>query len=166
MRDTGPDWVPETGERTLISEHLVEKCRKHFEAGEDWALLEAIDVCARSGQRLPMWIVDAFCPRYAAWLTYEAGTLDAAFGVARPKRTKIKARAARERQRARVVRRVFDLHRAGVPIDERLFARAGKALGLSGGAAKSIYYEDESKPLLKLFELEQKSEILRKARNK
>jgi hypothetical protein len=133
---------------------LVEKYRERFKAGDSAALLNAVDLCARSGLPLPLWAAQAFCDRFLAWASYRAPTLDAAFEVTRPKRAKLGARARREAQRTCVVREVVDLHQAGAPLDEYLFVRAGKALRLSGGVVKSIYYEDASRSLRKIFESE------------
>jgi hypothetical protein len=137
---------------TKLTAQLVEQRRRQFDAGQGWALLDAIDLCARTAQPLPMWIVDAFGARYLDWLHYRAPTLDVAFDVVRPKRAKLRALARREAQRASVVHQVVDLHRAGAPLDERLFAQAGRALHLSGGAVRSLFYEDASRALRKIFE--------------
>jgi hypothetical protein len=166
VRDGEPDWVPDSRERPLLSEALVERYREQFEAGKGAALLNAVDLCARSGLPLPLWARQAFCDRFLAWASYRAPTLDVAFDVVRPKRAKLGTLARREAQRACVVREVVDQHQAGAPLDERLFAQAGKALNLSGGAVKSIYYEDASRSLRKIFESERGRKVLSKPPNK
>ena len=142
---------PTAAARPKLTARLVELCRERFEAGESAALLNAVDLCARSGLPLPLWARQAFCDRFVDWALYRAPTLDAAFGVTRPARAKIGALARREAKRAHVVSQVVDLHLAGVPLDERLFAQVGEALRLSGGTVKSIFYDDASQPLRKIL---------------
>jgi hypothetical protein len=47
--------------------------------------------------------------------------------------------------RPRVIKLVLSLHREGAPIDNRLFARVGKALRIPAETAKSVYYDKVSK---------------------
>jgi hypothetical protein len=130
-----------------ISAVFIEKCRERFEAGDGKALLDAIDMSARSGTALPMWAVDAWCSRYLEWSTFNAASLDDAFGVKRPKGLHVGERAARERQKLRVVYQARLLrqqaHERGekLPIDEVLFARIGKILKIPPGRARDIYYD-------------------------
>jgi hypothetical protein len=146
--DPGP---PTANVRPKLTARLVERYRAQFESGEGAALLNVIDLCARSGLPLPLWAAQAFCDRFAAWASYQAPSLDVAFAVKRPKRAKLGALARREAKRARVVYEVFNQHQAGAPLDELLFARVGAALYLSGGAVKSIFYEDASRSLRKIL---------------
>jgi hypothetical protein len=120
----------------------IENCRKRFEDGEAAALFEAIDYCARSGTAMPVWLAEAFCSRYIAWLKYQVKTLDQAFGVER-KGERIPERRERESLKLRVVIEVDKLHRQqGLPIDEALFELVGEALEIKPGMARDIYYKD------------------------
>ena len=55
---------------------VVEERRKQFEAGEEWALLDAVDVCLRTGMPVPLWAATLFasatcggiCSRRKAWM--------------------------------------------------------------------------------------------------
>jgi hypothetical protein len=129
---------------------MVEECRKLFEAGDAKFLLEAIDFCARSGSKLPLWAAEAWCARYGKWCRYEAKTLDQAFGVER-KGEHISARKRREWLKPRVALEVSRLHtQERLPIDEALFERVGEIYGISVGTARDVYYSDN--PWRKLFE--------------
>src|SRR5262245_44025610 len=50
------------------------KCCKKFEAGDQAALLLALDFCARCGM-LPLWITNAYTVAYEDWATLRAKTL-------------------------------------------------------------------------------------------
>ena len=88
---------------------VLEERRKQFKAGEVWALLDAVDLCARSGTAMPLWLVDAFCERYVQWRLFRVKTLDEAFKVTRKKGTHIEPAARREWLKPRVVLEVMRL---------------------------------------------------------
>jgi hypothetical protein len=138
--------------RQKLTAGLVEQRRQQFDAGQDWVLLDAIDLCARTAQPLPMWIVDAFGKRYSDWLTYRAHTLDAAFKVERPRGKHRNTAALHEALRASVVRSVLLLHKPPeTAIGLKLFDRAGKSLGIRGAQVRTIWYEPASQPVIKFF---------------
>jgi hypothetical protein len=123
----------------------VEERRRQFEAGEDWALLDAVDFCARAGMPMPEWLVQAFCDRYVDWCLFRVKSLDDAFKVKRPKKMKLKARERRERLKPQVVLWVLRLQRERrVPFDEALFERVGKQLGIGKTTANKIYYASDN----------------------
>jgi len=120
----------------------IENCRERFEAGEPAALLDAVDYCARTGTAMPLWLADAYCSRYIAWLTYQVKTLDQAFAVER-KGERVPERRKRELLKGPVAVEVDRLHRQEkLPIDEALFERVGKILKIKPGTARDIYYSD------------------------
>jgi hypothetical protein len=125
---------------------LLEDRQRRLEAGEAWALLDAVDLCARSGTPMPVWLVDAFGDRYMKWHLYQVRTLDEAFEVAgNRKGMQIEARAHREWLKPRIVFEVFRLHDGeGMPFDDALFERAGQTLGIGKTVAKEIYYDPEN----------------------
>jgi hypothetical protein len=133
-----------------ITDSAIEDCRKRFEAGDAKALLDAVDFCARSATAMPLWIVEAFCARYAEWSRYEVKTLDQAFRVVR-KGERIPNRKVREWLKPRVAMEANRLHiQEKLPIDEALFERVGQILGIPTGTARDIYYKDN--PWRQLFE--------------
>jgi hypothetical protein len=123
---------------------VVEQRRKQFEAGEDWALLDAVDYCLRERMVPPEWGINAFCDRYLKWYLFRAKTLDEAFNVKRPKHTQIKALARREWLKPRVVYEVLRLRKTGVPFGDELFERVGMTLGIGKTLANDIYYDPEN----------------------
>jgi hypothetical protein len=135
-----------------IADRAIKDCRKRFDAGEAAALLDAVDYCARSGTAMPLWLAEAYCSRYIAWLTYEVKTLDQAFGVER-KGERIPERRKRKLLEASVAMEVDKLHRQKkLPIDEALFERVGKILNITPGMARDIYYKDNTwRTLLKVM---------------
>jgi hypothetical protein len=126
----------------------VERRRQQFEAGEEWALIDAVDLCARGGMAMPAWLADAFKERYLSWRLYRVKTLDEAFGVERPG-IHPKRRALREWLRPRIALLMLELHAhgQGMPIDEQIFAEVAAKLnikGVRGSTVRDIYYESET----------------------
>jgi hypothetical protein len=152
---------PVTRQRPDYTARIIEIRRKQFIDGHNWALLDAVDLCARTGRPVPLWAVDPFCSRYLSWLHFRAKTLDAAFKVDRPKGMHVGTAARHEMLRSGVVRNVLLLHepprtkggklRPAVPLDKDLFHRAGKSLGIPGAQVRTIWYESASAPLIKIF---------------
>ena len=124
---------------------VVEKLREKFEAGDEGALLNAVDCSARGGIPLPVWAANAFCDRYMRWYRFQVESLDAAFRVQRPKGMHIKDRAYREMLKPRVVLELLRLQsEERTAVDEFLFARIGKRLGISRSLASKVYYDPEN----------------------
>ena len=124
---------------------VVEKLRERFEAGDEGALLDAVDCSARGGIPLAVWAANAFCERYMQWARFQAKSLDASFKVERRKGAHLKDRARREMLKWRVVIELLRLQREKrMPVDEALFARVGKRLGISRSLANKIYYDPEN----------------------
>jgi hypothetical protein len=126
----------------------VKRRRQQFEAGKEWALIDAVDLCARSGMAMPAWLANAFKERYMNWYLYKVKTLDKAFGVER-KGVKVKRRALREVLRPRIALLVLELHAGGqgMPIDEQIFAEVAAKLkikGVGGSTVRNIYYESQT----------------------
>lgn len=151
--------------RQKLTAQMVEKLRRKYEGGVDdqdreqppdpAALLDAIDFCARAGMPMPRWLAEAWCARYEDWMLFRAKSLDEAFGVSRPKGMHIDGAAQRQRLKARVVLEVLRLHgEEKLPIDQDLFDRVGKVLGIGGGLVNKIYYKDNPwRDFLPLFEV-------------
>jgi hypothetical protein len=137
-------YAPTVAVTRKLTATMVDARRQQFEAGEDWALLDAVDFCARGGMAMPLWLANAFCERYASWSLFETRTLDAAFRVER-KGARLPDRARREWLKPRVVLRVLLLHGQRVPIDEGLFEKVGTDLGIPAGTARDIYYEAKAR---------------------
>ena len=138
-----------------LTAFFVERHRKLFEAGEEWALIDAVDLCAMGGMAMPTWLAGAFHERYMNWYLYKVKMLDKAFGVER-KGFRREDRARREWLRPRIEFRVLQLHAEGMPIDEQLFAviaaefKKQKIKGAGKTTVSNIYYESQKKSWLRV----------------
>ena len=121
---------------------MIDDCRRRFEAGDKTALLDAVDLCARSGLVMPVWLTEAYCAAYTEWATYGVRSLDEAFGVDHiRKNRKLPDLQERKSLKAAVVVEVNRL-RQEMPIDEHLFDRVGAELNIPMGQARDIYYDE------------------------
>jgi hypothetical protein len=137
--------------RRKLTDLAVEKLHEHFTAGDEGALLDAIDFCARAGMAMPVWVVDAYCARYENWRMFRAKTLDAAFKVRRKKKLQLAKAERREWLKPRVVFELLflqqeraDQGKDPLPIDDHLFERVGKKLKISRAQANRLYYVDDN----------------------
>ena len=125
-----------------ISVQAVKQCRERYEAGDDLALLDAVDICIRSGTTVPVWAANAFSDRYLAWRSFQTKTLDDAFKVHRPKGAHLSTRARRQQLLPMVVREYRRLKDATPSID--LFEVIGKNLNIPAGTAKEYFYANDN----------------------
>jgi len=130
---------------------LLDSCRRQYEQGDHKALLEALFVWLSTYQGPPAWIADAFCEKLLGWLEYRAPTLDAAFGVKRPRGKHLKALRERQDLRGPILIRIEDLRRQNMKVDVRLFELVGAEIGRSASFVSTVYYEDASVLWRKLF---------------
>jgi hypothetical protein len=115
-------------------------CRDRYERGTKRALWDMLAYCAAYRWALPLWAADAISD---ADLRYETGKLrswDKVFG--RPFPGKTRKGSSTRAQGPRVYEEVNRLHRDGHPIDEALFEKVAKILGIgSPGTIRRLYYE-------------------------
>jgi len=130
---------------------LLDLCRRQYEQGDHKALLEALFVWLSTYQGPPAWIADAFCEKLLGWLECRAPTLDAAFGVKRPRGKHLKALRERQDLRGPILIRIEDLRRQNMKVDVRLFELVGAEIGRSASFVSTVYYEDASVLWRKLF---------------
>src|SRR5262245_59894575 len=130
---------------------LLNLCGRQYEQGNHRALLEALFVWLSTYQGPPAWIADAFCEKLLGWLEYRAPTLDAAFGVKRPRGKHLKALRERQVLRGPILIRIEDLRRQNMKVDVRLFGLVGAEIGRSASFVSTVYYEDASVLWRKLF---------------
>jgi hypothetical protein len=124
------------------------KCRERFERGDKLAPFDAIALWSIF---FPAWAKDAFFKAWFAYRSYEAVTLDQAFGVERPKGQHIKKAREREVLRWQILFRVYDLHhRKNAPLDAVTFASVGDELGIAGSTVAKIFGEPASDELREL----------------
>jgi hypothetical protein len=132
-----------------LTAQLLERYRERFVAGEQEALLIAIDACASTGMVMPPWIVRAFRERFMAWHSFRAETLDEAFKVER-KGVRSEERAQHVRLRPEIARRVLKLREEGVRGND-LWKRVCLGLGIKPGNAKDIFYHADTVPIRRVI---------------
>ena len=125
--------------------------RRQYEQGDHKKLLEALFVWLSTYQGPPAWIADAFCEKLLGWFEYRAPTLDAAFGVRRPRGKHLRTLRERQALRGEILMRIENLQRRGMGLDVRLFELVGQDIGKSGSFVADVYYEDASVLWQKVF---------------
>ena len=114
--------------------------RKEYEAGNQTALLPMILICVQDQKPLPDWAGTAFEELYHWVIMGGARSWDDAFGSPHPKGRHVNA-VRLEKLKYKVHRRVRDIHdKERVPIDNELFERVGRELGIGGKTAVSELY--------------------------
>jgi hypothetical protein len=119
----------------VVEAHL-EEYRERFERGDKAALFSVIRFCFNEQIVAPEWIVDAFFKATNKWYSLKAKTLDEAFNVRWPKGKSIAAAKKRQRLKFAVLSAVRAARNAGRPVDEELFEKIGRELGIGKTLAK------------------------------
>jgi hypothetical protein len=115
-----------------------------FEAGDRTALLRMLVQCAFDRRAMPEWAVSALVSNYLAALAGEVQSWDDVFG--RPwqqERPRAQLRSVRTRMwKWEVWKRVHELHKGEgkPPIDNKLFEKVGRQLGIGGKSAVAALY--------------------------
>src|SRR5262249_14887926 len=109
-------------------------CRRQYEQGDYKMLLEALFAWLSTFQGPPEWMADAFCKRLLDWFEYRAPTLDAAFGVKRPRGKHLQTLRERQYWRGEILAQIEAQRQRGRrkrKIDIGLFNDVGAAIGKS-----------------------------------
>jgi hypothetical protein len=118
----------------------IEQLKSAYDDGYSFALLDAVAQCALRDLVMPDWVWRGFLDRFRSVTQFKVKTLDEAFGTCLPKNAKLSAhRQAREKGLSAYFE-VERQHKAGDPIDERLFQSVGKTMGISGSKIRDYYY--------------------------
>jgi hypothetical protein len=124
---------------------VLEILQKRLPDGDKWALLYAIRQCLLLKRPLPEWLRLAFLRAYDSATGYEIKSWDDAFGRPHAKGTHLQKERRKLQLRFDIIRRIKELA-SEMPIDERLFEKVGKELGIGGSTTvKDIYYEERRK---------------------
>jgi hypothetical protein len=115
---------------------LLQQYQAKFAAGDMHYLLLGLDLCFRTGIRVPMAFRQAFCDRLLPWFDNEVRSLDDALGVQRPKGKHLRDHA---RLIPLIKRRVNALRKQDVAVDKAC-AKVGDRLGISGKTIQRLYY--------------------------
>lgn len=119
----------------------IANLKEAYDAGDGFAVLDAVAQCALRELVMPEWVLHAYLGRYRMVTHYKVKTFDEAFGSCLPKGAKLWAHRQRREKGILAYQAVKRLHEQGEPIDESLFKKAGKKLGLGGSKVRDYYYE-------------------------
>jgi hypothetical protein len=131
---------------------LLAMYRKHFEAGDRQALVQAIELCLACRIVPEDWIATNGSACFRAWFNYDSATLDEAFGVER-KGEHVDRQREKERWRPLILFRLYELHhREGAPIGKTTFETVAKEFGVSWSYVNDLVYKDrKGRALAKLL---------------
>ena len=120
----------------------IEALRETVLAGDGFALLGAVRICANFDLVMPEWLAREFIQRYDRVLTCEADSWDDAFGRPYPKGTHLNALRKQRRLKHAVWGEVQSIlmREPATAIDAHLFERVGARLNIGKTLAASYYY--------------------------
>ena len=130
----------------------IERCRLLFEAGDRGALLQALGECSLQDLPMPDWLARAYLRAYREGIHYKVRSWDDVFGSPSPKGKNLELARVRRTQIVEVyicVRGILD-REPSPAIDQGLFERVGKELGISWSTVKNLYYAKDSPRAAKL----------------
>lgn len=143
--------------RTVALETLAELERK-FAAGDEWALVSALNECAVHDLVMPDWLAREWLRRSRAVMFYKAASWDDVLPPIKPKGRKLAALRDEWVWALPVVQAVHAATGPAVPlekraaIDEQLFDELARRHGwpFSGAKAKGLYYaaRKSKKPMM------------------
>jgi hypothetical protein len=120
-----------------VDEYFEKMMKRQFDRGDKALLLYAIYTCLESGRPLPEWVRVAFSNAYESAMGDEIKSWDDAFGKPHPKGMHVDKERRHLVFRNEIKRRVEE----SKTIDEKLFAKIGRDLGIGGSTTvKNIYY--------------------------
>lgn len=135
-----------TGEWVTFNRKLLEQKHKDYESGDNFALLEAVEICALSDLKLPEWVADGYIDTFQKVKQVEVKSLDDAFNFHLPKGKHIDSYKARKQLNLPVFVACLEANRIGLPLTRRsrkesAFDLVGKQFDISAGLAEKIYQE-------------------------
>ena len=125
---------------SAATESALDALRSMFELGDRRALMDAIRVCARRAIVMPEWVQDAYIDAHDKVLNCRVSSWDEAFGAPMRKGAHLAAERKRRVLMPRVWNEVNLARQQGCPVDEALFERVGKHLGLGKTLVSEYYY--------------------------
>ena len=126
-----------------INQGFLNGCKAEYEAGNQWALMQAIRVCASDDVPMPNWVATAYVKCFEACRIGEAKSWDDVFGKPHPKGSNLSAILKRHKNQWPLVNRIRELKAADptLALDEGLFEKVGKEFGLGKTLASEYYYD-------------------------
>lgn len=135
-----------------IALQWLDEQRRAFEAGDQFALMLAIRICANHDVPLPGWASAAYIKAFDVVLNAHAKSWDDAFGEPYPKGTHPNALRKKRMLKFAVYNWVMGelARKPNTAIDAALFERAGKEFAIGKTLAEE-YYREAKKLLSKNF---------------
>jgi hypothetical protein len=126
----------------MITEFL-DGCKEKYENGNQWALMQALYVCAREGASLPKWVAHAYVKAYEAARTGHAKSWDDVFGSPYPKGTHFRKVIKHHEILWPLYSRAKEIVQTNPnqAIDESLFEQVGEEFNIGKTLASEYYYE-------------------------
>jgi hypothetical protein len=118
---------------------------RRYAAGDRFALMHAIRVCANYDLAMPLWVALAYIEGFDRVLHYRADSWDDAFGRPFPKGGHLARARLRHMRGPQVYVRIMEILKSekGATIDDGLFERVGKELGVSKTLCSKLYYQQK-----------------------
>jgi hypothetical protein len=133
------DWV-------TFNRKLLEQKQKDYDGGDNFALLEAVEICALSDIKLPEWAADGYIETFQKIKQLDIRSLDDAFNFHLPKGKHIDSHKSRKRLNLPVFVACLEANKDGLPLTrksrkESAFDLVGRQFNISAGLAEKIYQE-------------------------
>lgn len=127
----------------FVPDYWMSHLKERFDGGEKWALMQAIDVCARKRWALPDWAALAYISAFEKIQSADAKSWDEVFGRGYKKGTNFNALSKKIKLRCDVFEHARDLIESEptTPIDNEFFVRIGKKFNIGKTLASKYYYE-------------------------
>ncbi|MFP3984116.1 MAG: hypothetical protein ACLFV2_10555 [Desulfurivibrionaceae bacterium] len=144
------------GDRPVISQWIaaqrLEELRSlYLETKDGSIILEALYHCCLESLPLPEWCEVGYLAAYRKIRQYSAGSWDEVFGRPHPKGTHLNAKNEKWGNRHKAYLRICEIlhHEPGTPIDQNLFERVGRELGVGGKTKVEEWYYEVKKEMEK-----------------
>lgn len=120
---------------------FLKELEKQFAAGEKFALMAALRVCARISVPMPDWVAENYILAHDTILNYRAKSWDDVFGASLPKGAHLNALRKKRMFMYAVYNEVIKRANDGKPVDEFLFEDVGRLFHIGKTLAGEYFYE-------------------------
>jgi hypothetical protein len=127
----------------FLHQGFLDGCKAEYDAGNQYALMQAIWVCAKESHPIPQWAADPYIRGFEACRQGNAKSWDDVFGRPYAKGAQLNALMKRHSKQWPLVNRIREI-RAADPtraLDENLFEEVGIEFVLSKTLVSDYYYD-------------------------
>ncbi len=133
-----------TDEWVTFNGKLLEKKRKSYESGDNFSLLEAVEICALSDLKLPEWVANGYIETFQKLKKLDIRSLDDAFNFHLPKGKHMDSYINRKQLNLPVFLACVEANGNGFPLTRRsrkesAFDLVGRQFNISAGQTEDIY---------------------------